>query len=1234
MKIFDLAVRPHGRSCVLFLALALTAILASGASAQSRSGGNEPGKLWKSVDAGTVPERGRRQLSPERSRAVRLNTPALKGLMRSMPLEFTDAARVAQVIMEVPMPDGSISRFRIENSPVLAPHLSEAVSTWRTFHGYGIDDPTATARFDWTSKGFHGYVLTSTGTVYIDPMQENDLENYLVYYKHEYGQPSGFRCGVDELGLSLTITDLEEAPTAPAFAHGSNIRTYRFAVATTGEWSRGTTTSTDPQTIRTAALAALTTSVNRLDGIFRREIAVSLQLVNPPITNDATNIIFDDPATDPYDNTDSEAQLNINQTTVNNRVGVANYDVGHLYGTGGGGVASSPSVCAADAKAQGYSARAGFYGDPFTVDYAAHEVGHQFGGSHTYNNMDNGGACTTRSTMNAFEVASGSTLMSYVGICNIRNLQQYVDGGTPAFHIRSLTQMVTNIQDPGNGGSCGTPAGTNAIPTVNAGASYTIPKLTPFTLTATGSDADAGDVLSYSWEQYDLSAAGTGQLGTPALGFDVDTDGVQRSLFRAYSPVASNSRTFPSLAFILNTANNNPAGSNNPALTYQGTHPTGAPGATCQAGTDCVIGESLPSIARTMNYRVAVRDQRGGTADAGMTVTTVNTSGPFQITSQATATNWAVGSTQTITWDVVGSDAAPINAANVNILLSTNGGQSFPITLLANATNNGTATVTVPDNAATNARVKVQSAGNIFFDINNADIAITGGAPAVSVGNATGGEGPSADSPEGAPLAFTVSLSSPSAQTVTVRVNTNGITATEGGDFESVDNLDVVFPPGTVTRTVSVPIVEDPGDEPDETFSLDVASATNAGVADGQGIGTIVDDDPPTVETVEFTEVNYFDDESQSAVITIERFGDLTNASSVTFSTIAGGTATAAAACGSGGDYQSNSGQTVNFAVGESSKTVNVALCGDTLIEGDETVLVRLTNPAGAALGTPNVATITINDTANQYRNTTAISTFQGVPAAPYPSNIAVTGAPTGVQRIRVTLYDFYHAFPDNIKVLLVNPQGRRYILMADAGGPIPVADGSNVTLTFSDNAGAVLPNSTALTTGDFEPTNWETVINDFQAPAPAGPYPQPGSSVGGTAAQTLFGNFGLLDGNGTWSLYIRDDNGGNAPLAVNGGVNGGWGLELLASTAAGVEVSGRVTTPDGRGLRNAIVSMVDNQGVVRTATTSSFGYYSFDGIEAGSSVVMSVESRRYRFAPRIIQVIDTLTDVDFQGQE
>ena len=201
-------------------------------------------QLWQQSDASRVPALGRRQLTPEKFVTFRLDASVLSEYMSEMPLEFTNEARLKNVVVEIPMPDGTLQRFRIEDSPVLADHLTADFPTWKTFQGYGVDDPTATARFDWTKAGFHGYILTDKGTVYIDPVQENDKENYLVYYKHEYGKPGAgdFHCGVDNLMSELAPVAANSAPDAIQYAYGTSIRTYRLAVATTGEWSRGTTT--------------------------------------------------------------------------------------------------------------------------------------------------------------------------------------------------------------------------------------------------------------------------------------------------------------------------------------------------------------------------------------------------------------------------------------------------------------------------------------------------------------------------------------------------------------------------------------------------------------------------------------------------------------------------------------------------------------------------------------------------------------------------------------------------------------------------------------------------------------------------------------------------------------------------------------------------------------------------------------------------------------------------------
>ena len=739
----------------LLFAIITTAALT--VNAQKREDNINPNRtnLWRQIDEDNLQNRESREITPEKYLVFRLDRTSLKNTLDALPLENSDAANKQIVIIKIPMPDGTFHRFRMEETQVLAPHLAAAFPVWKTFVGFGVDDTSLTGRFDWNVLGFHGYISTNRGTVIIDPFVKGDTENYAVFYKHEFGKSNNeFYCRIEHKIKDFVETDLKYdfLPSAPEFNFGTSVRTYRLAVATTGEWARnavGYNGTQTPTQIRTDALAVIMTAVNRINGIYLRELATQFTLVNPDINNNAANIIFDDPATDPYDNSDNTAQLTINQTTVDNRLGAASYDIGHLFGTGGGGVASSPSLCSPQ-KGEGYSARGTETGDPFVVDYVAHEIGHQFGANHTYNNVDPSGTCTTRSAPNAFEVASGATIMSYVGICANRNLQQYVDTGFPSFHIGSLTEINNNVTDP-NGDvqmtGCGTASGTNNAPTVSAGAAFTIPKLTPFTLTANGADADGGDVanLLYSWEEYDVAAAASGVAGTPPGTYDVDNDGVLRPLLRPYSPVSDNTRTFPSLTFILNpqnndqTANVNGVAGNQPVLTYTGTHPTGKPGAVCETGMTCVVGERLPTVARTMNFRVSLRDRRGGVVDGGTTVTIAGGAGPFQVTTQNTAAaqpqdsfsnyapeaTWQAGTTQTVTWDVANTNAAPINAANVNILLSTDGGQTFPITILGNTPNDGSEQITVPNNPTMTARIKVEAVGNVFFDINNANFIIT-----------------------------------------------------------------------------------------------------------------------------------------------------------------------------------------------------------------------------------------------------------------------------------------------------------------------------------------------------------------------------------------------------------------------------------------------------------------------------------------------------------------------------
>jgi hypothetical protein len=382
----------------------------------------------------------------------------------------------------------------------------------------------------------------------------------------------------------------------------------------------------------------------------------------------------------------------------------------------------------------------------------------------------------------------------------------------------------------------------------------------------------------------------------------------------------------------------------------------------------------------------------------------------------------------------------------------------------------------------------------------------------------------------------------------------------------------------------------------------------------------------PPATSVQFSSAAYSEDESQTAVITVTRTGDTTGTTTVNFAT-SNGTATGGAACGvSGVDYVSVA-QAVTFNAGETSKTVNVSLCADTLVEPTQTVNLTLT---GASVGSPGTAVLNIIDTASFYRSTGSICTTFGGPGSPYPATINVVNGPPSIGSIRVTLFDVAHTIPDSMDFLLVGPTGQKFILMADSGGLVDLT--TPVTLTFSDAAAQVLPNSAPLTTGVFEPTNWEPGQASFAAPAPPAPYNEPGSVVGGTGLQTLLGNFGTTNSNGTWSLYMRDD-AGSLANAITGCVNGGWGLEVLGATAANASISGRVATADGRGIRNANVVITGNslaQPIV--VTTGSFGYFTFDGLSTGETYVVTVNSQRYTFSTpsRVISLIDNVVDADF----
>jgi len=140
------------------------------------------------------------------------------------------------------------------------------------------------------------------------------------------------------------------------------------------------------------------------------------------------------------------------------------------------------------------------------------------------------------------------------------------------------------------------------------------------------------------------------------------------------------------------------------------------------------FGESLPTTDRTMNFRVTVRDNHagaGGVSAGAIRVGVVSSSGPFAVTQPGAATSWAAGSTQTVTWNVANTASAPINCANVRLLLSIDGGLSFPYTLIQSTPNIGTASIVLPNTPTSSARIKIEAIENIFFNISLPNFTIT-----------------------------------------------------------------------------------------------------------------------------------------------------------------------------------------------------------------------------------------------------------------------------------------------------------------------------------------------------------------------------------------------------------------------------------------------------------------------------------------------------------------------------
>jgi len=600
------------------------------------------------------------------------------------------------VIINLPTLDGKIEKFAVYSLPVVDKSMAERYQLG-SYTGVKVDDPTVYVRFSISPYDFQGMMFRNGQYEFIEP-QNKEKSVYGVFPKtNKPTEGKAFECKTSESFLSkkqidalAKSTDFTHSVTDFNKASDKKYRTYRLAISVTGEYTQyfgGV-----PQ-----AAAAINATMTRVNGVFEKDFAIHLNVLDLP------QLIYTNAATDPYSDASSGAggawNLEVQQT-LTSVIGNAAYDIGHLFGRSGGGGSAGDvgNVCRnpssnSDEESKGSAftspGSGGPEGDNFDIDYVAHEMGHQFGADHTFSH----GIHPAPNNTAHMEPGSGSTIMGYAGITSA-DVQAHSDA---YFHVRSIEQVQTYV----NTQSCDVNTNiTNNPPVIAALPSKTIPKGTAFVLTASATDSE-NDALTYTWEEYDrATAAITTVTGNNTAG----------PKFRSITGSALPYRYFPKLSSVLN--------------------------GTLSSATEW---EAVPTVARTMNFRVTVRDNNPDVkqqqTQIGSQVITVGNDGPFKVSSTKVYNN----SPGAFTWDVANTAVAPYSVSNVKIDYSADNGANWTV-LSASTANDGTENLSfvgIPTNSQV--IVRVSAIDNVFYAVGKVTVSAMvncdGTAPAGLVAN-------------------------------------------------------------------------------------------------------------------------------------------------------------------------------------------------------------------------------------------------------------------------------------------------------------------------------------------------------------------------------------------------------------------------------------------------------------------------------------------------------------------
>ena len=636
-----------------------------------------------------------------------------------------------KVFMMIPDPDGGQMRFQVLENTTMSEGLKRVHPNIRTYDVVAEEDQNIHGKIDFTLQGFHAMItIPGKGKFFIDPVYMGNSEFHMVYWKKDFFTSKTMTC---EFEGNSDYEDVTPGAGGTRQFGDCQLRTYRLAVCATGEYSTFHSGN---------AASAQVTTMNRVNEVYERDMAITMEIVP-----NNSSVIYTNAGTDPFTNGNPGAMIGQSQSTCDSQIGSANYDIGHVFGTNSGGLAGLGVVCYGGQKGRGVTGSSAPVGDPFDIDYVAHEMGHQFGCNHTFNNSCSG----NRNNSTAVEPGSGSTIMAYAGICN-PNVQNNSDDH---FHGISLGEMDAHISST----SCPVVTSlSNNPPVISATTTnFYVPANTPFALTCNATDPD-GNTLLYCWEQMDNNISTQPPSPTSTTGPN----------YRSNSPTTSPTRYFPDLVFV-------------------------------NAGNLTPTWEVTPSVSRAFEFRVTVRDQAtgGGCTDyADITMNTDATAGPFIVTyPSAVGITWAGLTSETVTWDVANTTNSNVNCQFVDIFLSTDNGATYPTQLADDVPNNGSYTITVPNTPSTTCRVMVMAQNGTFFDVSNNNFEITAATNDFTLTCAN----PSQSVCQGSNATYTIDIGNIGGFNDPTTLSATGLPAGAVANFST----NPVTPAGTSTLTIS-----------------------------------------------------------------------------------------------------------------------------------------------------------------------------------------------------------------------------------------------------------------------------------------------------------------------------------------------------------------------------------------------------------------------------------------------